>query len=285
MVRSVSVNDSRSQGTPTPTPMQGWDDQTVRPPSRGSNARTSDGYQTRASDSYQTRASANDSYQTRPDAGYQARSVDGYQARPGDGYQTRSSDGFQSRSASVPANGRESAARGSLRDSREAPSDRYTQSRHGRSDSEATGVASSGGYPETTQSGPPRRHDYDVQAMETSLASPRAVTRNPIPAPTVTVKSEFPTITRSRQQQTLTCLVTIEVPDIKWRPDPEDLQTGPPVPLPPLPQKQEQNFARPPSPARSVPRFYPYESDAVLQQVTETLRARVENWHGLDFSR
>jgi hypothetical protein len=238
MVRSASVNDSRSQGTPTPTPMQGWDDQNIRPPSRGSNARTSDGYH----------------------------------SRPG----------------TTPTNGRDSrdsAPRGTLRDSREAQSDRYTQSRHARSDSEATGVASSGGYPETTQSGPPRRHDYDVQAMETSLASPRAVTRNPIPAPTVTVKSEFPTINRSRQQQTLTCLITIEVPDIKWRPDPEDLQTAPPAPVPPPPQRQEQHFARPPSPARSAPRFYPYESDEVLQQMTENLRGRVDNWHGLDFGR
>ena len=225
MVRSVSVSDtSRSQGTPTPTPTGPWDDQTVRPPSRGSNQR----------------------------------------------------QGQQQQS------GRESAARGSLRDSREAPlSDRYGPSRHARSDSEATGVASSGGYPETTQSGPPRRHDYDVQAMETTLASPRAVARNPIPAPTVTVRSEFPTINRSRQQQTLTCLITIEVPDSKWRPDPEDLQVAPPMPQ----QKFEEAFARPPSPARSAPRFYPYESPEVLDDMTENLRSRVDNWHGLDFSR
>ena len=188
------------------------------------------------------------------------------------------------------ANGlRDNAPRGNLRDSRDSreapPSDhRYTShshSRHTRSDSEATGVASSGGYPETTQSGPPRRHDYDVQAMETSLASPRAVTRNPIPAPTVTVRSEFPTINRSRQQQTLTCLVTVEVPDNKWRPDPEDLQTAPPV----APGRADEGFVRPMSPARSAPRFYPYESSEVLAEMTENLRNRVDNWHGLDFSR
>ena len=154
-------------------------------------------------------------------------------------------------------------------------------SRHARGDSEATGMTdmtSSGGYPETTQSGPPRRHDYDMQAMETSLASLRAVTRNPIPAPTVTVRSEFPTISRSRQQQTLTCLVTIEVPDNKWRPDPEDLQGAPPM----RPGVTEEGSARPSSPARSAPRFYPYESSA---EMTESLRSRVDNWHGLDFSR
>lgn len=181
--------------------------------------------------------------------------------------------------------GRESVARGSVRDSREAPlSDRYGPSRHARSDSEATGVASSGGYPETTQSGPPRRHDYDVQAMETTPASPRAVARNPIPAPTVTVRSEFPTINRSRQQQTLTCLVTVEVPDSKWRPDPEDLGVAAPQP-PPINTRIEEAFVRPPSPARSAPRFYPYESPEVLEEMTENLRNRVDNWHGLDFGR
>lgn len=181
------------------------------------------------------------------------------------------------------SNGRESGTRGSLRDSREAPSSYGAHSRHGRSDSEATGVASSGGYPETTQSGPARRHDYDLQAMETTPTSPQRISRNPIPAPTVTVRSEFPTISKSRQQQTLTCLVTVEVPDNKWRPDPEDL--GSVVPAPPM-RVEEAYTQRPPSPAKSnKPRFYPYESPEVLQEMTENLRDRVDNWHGLDFNR
>ncbi|PCD19775.1 hypothetical protein FGRA07_05524 [Fusarium graminearum] len=153
----------------------------------------------------------------------------------------------------------------------------------GTDSSEATGVASSGGYPETTQSGPARRHDYDVQAMETTPTSPRPITRNPIPAPIVTVRSEFPTLSRSRQQQTLTCLVTVEVPDNKWRPDPEDL--GAPAPQPPVPNRAEEAYGRPPSPARSAPRFYPYESTDALEEMTDSLRNRVDNWHGLDFSR
>ncbi|KAI1268591.1 von Willebrand factor type A domain-containing protein [Xylariaceae sp. FL1019] len=191
---------------------------------------------------------------------------------------------------SVNSNGRDSVARSN---------NGYTSSRnHGRSDSEATGmtgmtgmtgttgVASSGGYPETTQSGPPpRRHDYDLQAMETTPGSPRAITRNPIPAPSVVVRSEFPTINRSRQQQTLTCLVTIEVADNKWRPDPEDLG-GVPNTIPPM--RAEETFApqRPPSPPRSSkPRFFPYEAPEVLEEMTETLRNKVDNWHGLDFNR
>ncbi|PSR94421.1 Pleckstrin homology domain-domain-containing protein [Coniella lustricola] len=174
-------------------------------------------------------------------------------------------------------------SRGSLRDQ---SSDRFAgRNGHARNDSDATGmtgVASSGGYPETTQSGPARRHEYDLQAMEASLASPRGIARNPIPAPTVTVRSEFPTINRSRQQQTLTCLITVEVTDNKWRPDPDDLQAAPPIPQ----QRIEDQFPqRPPSPARSAPRFYPYEAPELLEEMTETLRSRVDNWHGLDFSR
>lgn len=170
------------------------------------------------------------------------------------------------------------------RDSRERASRYAAPSRisHSRNDSEVTGPASSVGYPETAVSGPPRRHDYDVQSMETSLMSPRAsVTRNPIPAPSVSVRSEFPTLSRSRQQQTLTCLITIEVPDNKWRPDPDDLRTAPPLP----PIRPEDTYARPPSPAQSAPRFYPYEQPEVLEEITENLRSRVDNWHGLDFER
>ncbi|MBE3041925.1 hypothetical protein IMZ48_04950, partial [Candidatus Bathyarchaeota archaeon] len=193
-------------------------------------------------------------------------------------------------------NHRQSAARdhrGTMRDSRDAPSDRHGQQSdrhpprgHARSDSEATGatgVASSGGYPETMQSGPPRRHDYDLQAMETTPGSPRPVSRNPIPPPSVTVRSEFPTLNKSRQQQTLTCLITVEVTDNKWRADPEDLGM-PPAAAPPT-ARIEESHQPPPSPVRSAPRFYPYESPEVLEEMTETLRNRVDNWHGLDFSR
>ncbi|KAK3295693.1 pleckstrin domain-containing protein [Chaetomium fimeti] len=231
MVRAVSVNDTRSQATPTPTPSH-WDDQQGRPSPSGH----------------------------------------GHDRHPG----------HAGSSGHVGPSGHSGNMRDD-RDSRDAQSSehRYHGQRHARNDSEATGVASSGGYPETTQSGPPRRHDYDVQAMETSLSSPRAVTRNPIPAPTVTVRSEFPTINRSRQQQTLTCLVTIEVPDNKWRPDPEDLQSAPPPQAPP----RVEEPVRAPSPARSAPRFYPYESPEVLLEMTENLRSRVDNWHGLDFGR
>ncbi len=168
------------------------------------------------------------------------------------------------------------------RDGRNGYNSTSSRNGHNRNNSEMTGTASSAGYPETTQSGPGRRHDYDVQAMETNLTSPRAsVTRNPIPPPTVTVRSEFPTMNRARVLQTLTCLVTVEVPDNKWRPDPDDLREATPQPG----QRAEDNYVAPPSPAQSAAKFYPYESPELLDEITENLRVRVENWHGLDFAR
>ena len=63
---------------------------------------------------------------------------------------------------------------------------------------------------------------------------------------------------------------------------PEDLQAAPP----PMPSaRTDESFVPPSSPARSAPRFYPYESAEVLNEMTENLRNRVDNWHGLDFSR
>lgn len=151
---------------------------------------------------------------------------------------------------------------------------------HIRSDSGATGVASSEGYAATHDG---RRHDYDVQAMETSLSSPRGLLKSPIPAPTVTVRSEFPTLSRSRQQQSLTCLVTVEVVDGKWRPDPEDMRGAPPLPSI---ASATENFGRAKSPVRVQRHFEnTYESQEALDEITEDLHSRVDNWHGLEFSR
>ncbi|OAA67456.1 von Willebrand factor, type A [Cordyceps fumosorosea ARSEF 2679] len=250
MVRSVG-SDTRSTHTPTPT----WDSQTImRPPSVDSSQRRLPQQQQPPQQS-----------QLQPQSTLQPP---------------------------TPGSGRENGARGSLRDSRENLSERYGPSRHTRSDSDVTGitgVTSSGGYPETTQSGPQWRHDYDVQAMETSPGSPqRAIARNPIPAPMVTVRSEFPTISRSRQQQTLTCLITIEVPDNKWRPDPEDLGSNSVARQPSLGRIDDiaAYVASPPQPAPSpAPKFYPYESPAALEEARQSLNRRVESWHGLDFER
>jgi Mg-chelatase subunit ChlD len=154
---------------------------------------------------------------------------------------------------------------------------------HMRSDSGATGAAPSNEYAATHDG---RRHDYDVQSMESSIGSPRAQIKNPIPAPIVTVRSEFPTLSRSRQQQSLTCLITVEVLEGKWRPDPEDVRAAAP---PSSMASMADSFGRPKSPARSRHAQHdydtPYEPTEVLDEVTEDLHSRVDNWHGLDFSR
>lgn len=148
-----------------------------------------------------------------------------------------------------------------------------------RNESGATGHASSTN--DYAQEG--RRHDYDVQSMETSLSSPRGLLKSPIAPPTVTVRSEFPTLSRSRQQQSLTCLITVEVTEGKWRPDPEDMRNAAP-PLPSIASATE-SYGRAKSPVNSKPYETPYEAAEVLDEITEDLHARVDNWHGLDFSR
>ncbi|KAF2836668.1 von Willebrand and RING finger domain-containing protein [Patellaria atrata CBS 101060] len=150
---------------------------------------------------------------------------------------------------------------------------------HMRNDSGNTGAASTDYADTHNPTG--RRHDYDVQSMETSLSSPRAVIKNPIPAPTVTVRSEFPTLNRSRQQQSLTCLVTVEVVEGKWRPDPEDVRSAPP--LPSILEGSQYGRSKSPAPSRALENIY--EPAEVLESVTEDLHSRVDNWHGLDFSR
>ncbi|KAL1305941.1 hypothetical protein AAFC00_004082 [Neodothiora populina] len=153
---------------------------------------------------------------------------------------------------------------------------------HTRNDSGATGGGASlaAEFPEPQQMNG-RRHDYDVQSMETTVA-PRSLPRNPIPSPLVTVRSEFPTLSRSRQQQSLTCLVTVEVVDGKWRPDPEDIRSPPPI----FPQEASDSASMPPrSPARPRPVELPMERPEILARVSEDLRTKVDNWHGLDFSR
>ncbi|EXJ89152.1 hypothetical protein A1O3_02216 [Capronia epimyces CBS 606.96] len=152
---------------------------------------------------------------------------------------------------------------------------------HARTDS--GGNASSADYAHEHASQPPRKHDYDLHAMETSVpGAPIKDTKHSIPAPIVTVRSEYPTVTRSRQQQSLTCLVTIEVPEGKWQPLLDEFQHTPPVP--PLPSDSGIGI-----PARQRPEPpqepNPYEPPEILDQITEELQIRVDNWHGLEFQR
>jgi hypothetical protein len=143
-----------------------------------------------------------------------------------------------------------------------------------------------------------RRHEYDYHSMENE-SSPRNSVSNPIPPPSLTVKSEFPTLSRSKVQQSLTCLVTLEVTEKKWQNYADDLPAIPSVPTPIL---YDQQYQSPPSPTgrsqysfdrpdalsgRSRERELEHEREQqeLLAGITEELRNRVENWHGLDFNR
>lgn len=148
---------------------------------------------------------------------------------------------------------------------------------HGRNGSTGQ-VSSNGEYAE-----PGRRHDYDLDAMEGDLSSPRAsLKKSPIPHPQLQVRSEYPTLTRSKHPQTLTCLVTVEVLEGRWRPTPEDLR--PPPPLPNI-HDDGKEVVRPRTPEEETAPDWMSETPQELEEVTQDLRERVENWHGLDFSR
>lgn len=136
-------------------------------------------------------------------------------------------------------------------------------------------------YPEPAMSAqpPPRKNDFDMQTIDGALISPPALPKNPIQAPVVSVRSEFPTLTRSRQQQSLTCLITIEVPEPKWRPSVVSLEEA---------QSKarsigRQGSVRSPIGHRRKPSNL--ENQQRLDEITEELHSRVENWHGLDFAR
>lgn len=146
---------------------------------------------------------------------------------------------------------------------------------------------------------PARRHDYpDFQNIDSDLG-PRSPVSSSIPPPTLTVKSEFPTLSRSKVQQSLTCLVTLEVPEKKWLNYADRLPPMLSVPStydqqPPSPTARSQySFERQdPNPGRPRDRDRDREREAtsdreqeLLATITEDLRQRVENWHGLDFNR
>ncbi|KAI1623711.1 hypothetical protein EDD37DRAFT_565192 [Exophiala viscosa] len=128
-----------------------------------------------------------------------------------------------------------------------------------------------------------RKHDYDLHAMETTVAVTQPKdTKQMIPTPIVTVRSEFPTLSRSRQQQSLTCLVSIEVPEFKWPAHFDEGQTTPPVP--PLPTDSGIGIPTVPKLRGQRPPLN-YESPEVLDGLTDELKIRVDHWHGLEFSR
>ena len=159
---------------------------------------------------------------------------------------------------------------------------------HGRNLSGDTGHKTSTDYAEThhTSQTNTRRHDYDVQSEETTLKTPRHAARHPIPSPIVTVRSEFPTLSKSRQQQSLTCLVTVEVVDSKWHANPADLRSPPTVPSTITEESKSHAPSMRTARSRAVDSVHDDEqARQAMSEAKDELYKRVDNWHGLEFAQ
>lgn len=154
-------------------------------------------------------------------------------------------------------------------------------------------ITTASDYVEAQTLHPGRRQEYDAQSMEGDLARPSSVS-HPIPPPVVTVKSEFPTINRSKVQQSLTCLVAVEVPERKSNNFADDVPA-----VPSTPQQYDRQYQSSSPTANSQHSLEGQDTQStkrerdldrerqqeLLTHITEDLRLRVENWHGLDFNR
>jgi len=81
-------------------------------------------------------------------------------------------------------------------------------------------------------------------------------------------------------------LITVEVPAGKWRPTPEDARHLPGSVNAGLGSgKSDYGSLKSPGAGTVKSNHSPYETQPDLDGITEELHSRVDNWHGLDFSR
>ncbi|KAJ5126119.1 hypothetical protein N7526_008296 [Penicillium atrosanguineum] len=122
---------------------------------------------------------------------------------------------------------------------------------HSRNGSAA---GSSGEYNEGQHTSSGRRHDYDVQAMESDLRSPAGRDKEPYPRP------------------------DCDLPEGNWRPDADDLRAPNGQQL--LDEPYSARFG-----GSQDSRSLQFEPSENMDEIAEELRNRVDNWHGLEFSR
>ena len=152
---------------------------------------------------------------------------------------------------------------------------------HVRNESNGTTKTSVTGSAAPTNGVEPQHKQYG-NSVETLVASTRSsAVKNPIQPPSIVVRSEYPTLTRSRHQQSLTCLITVEVAEGKWQPDFGGMQDAQD---PPIGSSEPAHISPPPSTADESA-YEHTEPPEELEKITEELHSRVDNWHGLDFSR
>lgn len=150
-------------------------------------------------------------------------------------------------------------------------------SQHSRTNS---GNESSGDHHSQENFAASRQHAYDVHAMESTLPDEMIKPYRPaIQPPLVLVRSEFPTITRSSHQQSLTCLVTVEVPDTRSSQQGFDNHMSSAAPAAQSINATSFSFHT------AQDQFAPLQTSLELIRATADLKSKIDNWHGLEFSK
>ncbi|KAI5283152.1 hypothetical protein KEM54_002355, partial [Ascosphaera aggregata] len=129
----------------------------------------------------------------------------------------------------------------------------------------------------------PRQIMSEAISVDAQLLYRGNIAFRPIPHPLVTVRSEFPTISQSGQQQPFTCLVTVEVPAKGWTLDEKDFQQ---LLVPKkFPVVEEEQVLEPVD--NPLPQVPPLTNDPsmVLDAIADHLRDRVIYWHDLDWRK
>lgn len=103
--------------------------------------------------------------------------------------------------------------------------------------------------------------------------------KNPIPPPTIHIKSEYPNLTRSEEARVLICVVTVEVPSGRWKPNKDELGL-----LRKIPETRSMQSTQSESYAESSDEDSAEDSED-LQREASDLRDKVDNWHGLPFAK
>jgi hypothetical protein len=121
-------------------------------------------------------------------------------------------------------------------------------------------------------------HDEPEMPVVELPSGVQNVAKYPIPEPTIVMRSEFPSITKSRYQQSLTCMVTVEVPESNWSALSDSNLISPSI------QAPHDHLSIQPSPMPDLPKPMPVIQDSVedLEAARKELFDRVDDWHGLD---
>lgn len=120
----------------------------------------------------------------------------------------------------------------------------------------------------------------DMTSILPSFVNHTSKLKNPIPAPNIHIKSEYPNLIRSKDAQTLICVVTVEVPDGRWKPSKDELGQLRRIPETRSAQSNHSDSDDGPEDEEDWE-----ENMEDLERAERLLKDRVDNWHGLPFAR